>query len=142
MNVLGNFLRNFERARKDGSSDLRTIMAALTGAGLVDTTDLLISDAQVAKDLLVFDAPSSDRLWWLRAWALRESKLPIRILKWHQKNSRYIEMIFTYSQEQPAAFFDPDAFASVFEDPSVDSHLLLNMFLEDPGGRPFPTPGS
>ena len=142
MNPLGNFLRDFERTRKAGTSTLRSIMEALTGQGLIDTTGLIISDAQVAQDLMVFDAPTQGTLWWLRVWALRKSKLPIRILKWHQKNSRYMELIFTYSKEQPPEFFDPDAFAAALEDPSIDSYSLLQLFLQDPGGQAFPTPGS
>ena len=142
MNPLGNFLRDFERTRRAGTSTLRSIMDALTGEGLIDTTDLLISDANVAQDLLVFDAQSRDKLWWLRMWALRKSRLPIRILKWHKKNSRYVELIFTYSKEQPPEFFDPDAFEAVLDDPSVSPHRLMNFFLQDPGGQAFPTPGS
>ena len=142
MNPLGNFLRDFERTRRSGTSTLRSIMNALTGEGLINTTDLLISDANVAQDLLVFDAQTRDTLWWLRVWALRKSRLPIRILKWHKKNSRYVELIFTYSKEQPPEFFDPDAFAAVLDDPSVSSHRLMNFLLRDPGGQSFPTPGS
>ena len=78
----------------------------------------------------------------LRVWALRKSRLPIRILKWHKKNSRYVELIFTYSKEQPPEFFDPDTFAAVLDDPSVSSHRLMNFLLRDPGGQSFPTPGS
>ena len=117
-------------------------MEALSGEGLIDTTKLLISVAQVAQDLLVFDAQSRDTLWWLRAWVLRESKLPVRILKWHQNKGRYVELIFSYSKEQPPEFFDPDAFAAALRDPSVDSYQLLNLYLQDPGGQAFPTPGS
>ena len=142
MNALDNFLRKFEKDRKAGTSTLRSIMESLTGEGLIDTTELVITDAQVAQDLMVFDARSRDRLWWLRVWALRKSKLPIRILKWHQKNSRYIELIFTYSKEQPAKFFNPDAFAEALENPSVNSYRLLHLFLQDPGGQAFPTAGS
>lgn len=135
-------VRAVERAKEAGTLTLRSIMASLAGEEIVDTTDLVISDAQVAKDLLVFDAPSTDTLWWLRVWALRESKLPVRILKWHRKHDRFVDLQFTYSQEQPAVFFDPDAFAAELQDPSIDYHRLMHRFLQDPGGQAFPTPGS
>lgn len=140
--AMKGFLRAFEKARTQGSPTLISIMEALAGEGLVNTTDLLISDAQVAKDLLVFDARSRDTLWWLRVWALRESKLPIRILKWHRKQGRHIELNFTYSSEQVPAFFDAQAFARQLKDPSNDDHRLMNMFLQDPGEQAFPAPDS
>ena len=133
---------DLERAKENGTPDLRTIMEVLAGEEIVDTTDLVISDTQVAKDLIVFDARSRDTLWWLRVWSLRESRLPVRILKWHRKDGRYYELLFTYSKEQPSEFFDPKAFAAMLDDTTIDPHSLMHMFLQDPGGRAFPTPGS
>lgn len=133
---------DLERAKESGPPDLRTIIEVLAGEEIVDTTDLVISDTRVADDLLVFDARSRDTLWWLRVWSLRESKLPARILKWHRKDGRYYELLFTYSKEQPSIFFDPEAFAAMLHDQSIDQHSLMNMYLQDPGGRAFPTPGS
>lgn len=137
-----SIVRAMEGAKKQGTPTLRSIIEALAGEKIVDTTDLVISDAQVAKDLLVLDAPSHDTLWWFRMWVLRESQLPVRILKWHQKHDRFIDLQFTYSQEQLPVFFDPDAFAAGLQDPSIDYHRLMHRFLQDPGGQAFPTPGS
>ena len=133
---------DLERAKESGTPDLRSIIKVLAGEDIVDTTDLVISDTRVAEDLLVFDARSTDTLWWMRVWSLRESKLPARILKWHRKDGRYYELLFTYSKEQPSIFFDPEAFAAMLDNQSIDQHSLMHMYLQDPGGRAFPTPGS
>ena len=133
-------LRTLEKAKATGVLTLRSIIEALAGEEIVDTTDLVIADPQVAQDLLVFDARSLDAMWRLRVWALRESRLPIRLLKWRQKNGRYIDLHFTYSKEQRPKFFDPKAFAAELEDASVDDHRLMNRFLQDPGGQAFSTP--
>ena len=81
----------------------------------------------------MFDTRSRDTLWWLRVWALRESKLPVRILKWHRRHGRHTELNFSYSREQGAAFFDARAFAEQLKDPTIDDHRLMHIFLEDPG---------
>ncbi len=129
------FLRTYERARQNGAPTLVSIMEALAGEGLQDTTGLQISDAEVAKDLLVFDAATRDTLWRLRVWALRESMLPIRIIKWHQTHGRHTEMVFNYAAEQDGAFFDPGVFAEKLNDPNTDNRYLREMFSQFPGSQ-------
>ncbi|MFC1884527.1 hypothetical protein ACFL2O_07140 [Thermodesulfobacteriota bacterium] len=137
-----NILRSFESVKIYGKPTLKSIIEAMSGENMIDTTSLLVSDAEVSKDLLVFDAESYDTLWNIRVWALRESKLPIRIIKWHRKYARYEDVLFNYSIEQPKEFFDPEAFAEKLKDPSFSEYELRYMFLRDPGRRPFASPGS
>jgi len=139
---IDSFLRALYRAKDSGTPTLKSLIEAMTVEHVIDATSIVISDEEVSRDLLVFDAESYDTLWFIRIWALRESKLPIRILKWHRRHDRYEEIIFNYSKEQPQKFFDPDAFAEKLKDPALTEYDLKYLFLQDPGGRSFATPGS
>ena len=43
-------------------------------------------------------------------WALRKSKLPMRMSFRNTKNKVYGELLFSYSERKDAKFFDPNAF--------------------------------
>jgi hypothetical protein len=111
---------------------------------LVDTTSLVISDPGASKDLVVFDHDFfyfKSKSWRTRVWALRESKLPIRVSIWPRidfngplARSPKWDMIITYSKEQPKDFFDPEAFATKLKDPATSIESLLYMFNQYPGG--------
>ena len=127
---------------------------------LVDTTSLVISDPGVSKDLVVFDFEFfyiKTKYAKARVWALRKSRLPIRIVVWaidsqvtgELVRSPMWDMIFTFSKEQPKEFFEPDVFAAKLRDPanSVESLLYMvhqypGLFVPYPGGDSIPTPGS
>jgi hypothetical protein len=123
--------------------------------GLVDTTSRVISDPVVSKDIVVFDHDfyyAKTKYGRARVWALRKSRLPIRVVMWPMDdmddiNGRLVrspvyDMIFTYSKEQPKQFFDPKAFASKLKDPANSIESLMYMFHYYPGGNSQPTPGS
>lgn len=140
--MLKIILRRLDRAEHEVDLSLKTIVKKIIDDQMIDTTSLVISDTQVSKDLLVFDTATRDNIWWVRIWALHESKLPVRIIRWHRKKGKYVEVLITYSQEQPAEFYEPEAFEAVLNDPSYNEHQLMHMFFRDPGGQTFPTPGS
>mgnify|MGYP001821989296 FL=1 len=116
---------------------------------LVDTTSLVISDPAASKDLVVFDHEFfylKSKSWRTRVWALRKSRLPIRVLIWPrvELNGRLThspkwDMIITYSKEQQKDFFDPEAFAAKLKDPAISIDGLLYMFHKYPGSDPLPT---
>jgi len=120
----------------------------------IDTTSSVISDPVASKELVVFDHESGyagTEGLRARIWALRESRLPIRVAIWlrdyDDRDYRWIrspiwEMIFTYSKEQPKEFFNPKAFAAKLKDSANSIDSLLYMFHQDPGGDSIPTPGS
>ena len=139
--ICRNILQAFERVNRFEKPTLKSIIEAMTGENMIDATSLVVSDIEVSKDLLVFDAESYDTLWNIRVWAFRESKLPIRILKWHRRYDRYEEVLFSYSKEQPKEFFDPNAFEERLKDPASTEHDLKYMFLQGPWGQSFPAPG-
>jgi hypothetical protein len=113
---------------------------------LVDTTSSVISDPLVSEDIVVFDHEYLyDKSSYARArvWALRQSRLPIRIALWQRDydhpDYRWIlspiwDMSLTYSQEQPMEFFNPKAFADKLSDPANSIESLLYMFYQYPGG--------
>lgn len=121
-------------------------------SGLVDTTSIVVSDRAVSKDLVVFDHEvfyENYKLSKARVWALRESRLPIRLTVWrnYRRNGQHIsspslDVVFTYSKEQPEDFFDPEVFAAKLKDPSIDAGNLMYIFRQDPVGDSIPPPGT
>jgi hypothetical protein len=140
--IFKNVLRSFDRVQEIGKPTIKSMIEAMSGENMIETTSLVVSEPEVSKDLLVFDAESFDTLWNIRVWALRESKLPIRIRKWHRRYERYEDILFNYSVDQPDEFFDPDAFAEKLKDPAFDEHYLKYMFHQDPGRESLSHPGS
>ena len=153
-NVLDSFLVPFVSKESPLKSNLipESKYKKWRTSGLVDTTSFVISDPVVSKDLVVFDIQrffEKYKASRTRVWALRESRLPIRVVVWLQGmwesarlNVPYLDVIFTYSKEQPKKFFDPEAFAAQLKDPSISVDSLMYLFHEDPGGDSIPTPGS
>ena len=153
-NVLDSFLMPFVSKESPLKSNLipESKNKKWRTRGLVDTTSFVISDPVVSKDLVVFDIQrffEKYKASRTRVWALRESRLPIRVVVWLQGgwesgrlNVPYLDVIFTYSKEQPKKFFDPEAFAAQLKDPSISVDSLMYMFHEDPGGDSIHTPGS
>ena len=115
----------------------------------VDTTPLVISDPVASKELVVFDHDfgyAGLKTLKARIWALRDSRLPIRVIVWlrdYDSDWRLIrspvwEIVFTYSKKQPKEFFDPQAFAAKLKDPAISMQSLVYMFYEYPGGDSLP----
>jgi hypothetical protein len=113
---------------------------------LIDTTSSVISDPLVSEDIVVFDHEylyDKNSYGRARVWALRQSRLPIRIAIWMRNyddlNYRWVrspvwDMLFTYSKKQPREFFNPKAFADKLSDPANSIESLLYMFYQYPGG--------
>lgn len=133
-------------ANKPPASDLisESMSKEWKSSGLVDTTPLVISDPVVSKDVVVFDFEFfyvKSKYGKARVWALRDSRLPIRIVIWaidaqltgQLVRSPMWDMIFTYSKEQPKDFFNPEAFAAKLKDPAMSTESLMYMFHQYPG---------
>ncbi len=116
---------------------------------LVDTTPLVISDPLASKELVVFDHEfgyAGEKTLKARVWALRDSRLPIRVViwlrdydgDWRLVRSPVWDMVFTYSKKQPKEFFDPKAFAAKLKDPAIRIEDLMYMFHQYPGGDSLP----
>jgi hypothetical protein len=122
-----------------GTTIEAVITQGMSRSNLVDTTFQISANPEIAKDLVVFDAESKHGIWRRRIWALRESKLPIRLSEWSPMGGRYETLISYSKEEQPEEFFDPDAFEAELKDMSNSIISLMYMFYRDPGEIPIPT---
>lgn len=118
-----------------GEYSLETVIWIISGGRLIDVTPLVNADAVIQEDLVVFDIRSEVSSQWARIYALRKSKLPIGIRIWDPKNAECVDVLITYSKEQPDVFFDAQTFATKLTESSNTPASLAYMFLKDPGGR-------
>ena len=81
-----------------GTTIEAVITQGMSRSTLVDTTFQISANPEISKDLVVFDAESEHGIWRRRIWALRESKLPIRLSEWSPMGGRY-ETLISYSKE-------------------------------------------
>lgn len=118
-----------------GEYSLETVIRIISGDRLIDVTPLVNADAVIQEDLVVFDIQSEVSPQWARIYALRKSKLPVGIRIWDPQNAECVDVLITYSKEQPDVFFDAQTFATKLTDRSNTPASLAYMFLKDPGGR-------
>jgi hypothetical protein len=115
---------------------LDSVIKVVFAGKLEDVTPLINPDAVISRDMVVFDIQSTISPEWLRIWALRESRLPVRIKVWDPRSGDGTDVVFSYSKEQSDKFFDPNAFASLlFSRQASSSVNLAYAYLKDPGGR-------
>jgi len=91
----------FPRAKK-GEFSLDTLFPD-KGITPVETADTAAS-----KETVLFEVKHETAQ--ISIWALRKSKLPMRVSVSDTKNKVYTDMLFNYSERKDAKFFDPDAF--------------------------------
>jgi hypothetical protein len=127
-----------------GQSDsfsLDTVVQTMSNGVLKEVTPSVNPDAVISEDIVVFDLTSKSFSEWLRIWALRESKLPIRILALNPENGQSQEVVLTYTKEQSESFFSPDEYQKVLKNSQNllgDSQTNLAYALyKEPGGRNF-----
>ncbi len=118
-----------------GEYSLETVIRIISGGRLIDVTPLVNADAVIQEDLVVFDIQSGVSPQWARIYALRKSKLPVGIRIWNPKNAECVDVLITYSRQQPDVFFDAQMFATKLTDRSSTQATLAYMFLKDPGGQ-------
>jgi hypothetical protein len=125
--------------RKIGEADefsLDTIIRVMFGGTMQDVTPLINPDAVISQDMVVFDVEIPWTPEWVRIWALRESRLPVRIRVWDPRDGDSTDAIFEYSKEQTDEFFDPNAFENLLKTGRTSSRVnLAYAFLKDPGGK-------
>ncbi|MBP7049598.1 MAG: hypothetical protein KBE65_01140 [Phycisphaerae bacterium] len=119
---------------------LETVIRCLSGGKLVDITPAVNTEAAIGEDLAIFDAQSAVSPGWVRIYALRESKLPVGLRIWDPVEGFSVDALITYAKDQPAIFFDPNAFEAKLAEPGYTGIALAYLFLKDPGGQDV-TPG-
>jgi hypothetical protein len=135
-------LMAFEAIDESRVDILEAILEGHSGGTIVETTSLIHPNPVFSKDLVVFDAMSKSGRYLIRLWALRESRLPVRILYQGYAGWGHTDVIITYAKSQPEDFFDAEAFAAELEKPSAREIDLMYLFMKDPAGHTIPVPGS
>jgi len=107
-----------------------------------ETTPLINPAAMISEDMLVFDVQSDISPEWMRIWVLRESRLPVRIRSWDPRDGDCVDVVMSYSAEQSAEFFDPEAYEKILLEiqegkGSGGSTNLAYALLDDPGGKAY-----
>ncbi len=121
----------------EATYSLETVLR-IFGDTLTEATPLVNADAVISEDLVVFDIQSASSSERCRVWALRRSKLPVRVLAVDPESGRVTDSILTYSKPQPARFFDPDAFAEQLRQNRGAGNRLTYTDLEEWIGTAIP----
>ncbi len=125
--------------KKIGEADefsLESIIRVMFRGTMQEVTPLINPDAVISQDMVVFDVEVPGSPEWVRIWALRESRLPVRIRVWDPRDGETTDAVIEYSKEQADKFFDPDAFENLFSSGRAGSYMnLAYAFLKDPGGK-------
>ncbi|MBN1362113.1 MAG: hypothetical protein JW993_16075 [Sedimentisphaerales bacterium] len=115
---------------------LNAVIDIMFGGAVEDVTPLVNPDVGISRDLVVFDIDMPGMDQWARIWALRESRLPMRIRVWDPRDGAATDVFFEYSKGQDAEFFDAGAFGALLTKPSSSgSANVAYAFLKDPGGQ-------
>ncbi|HQO36633.1 MAG TPA: hypothetical protein PLG59_18360, partial [bacterium] len=120
------------------SFSLETVLQSCAGklSGFLPVSN---AEALIAEDLTIFDVTNDRTPEWLRIWALRESKLPLRVRFWDPRDAECMDMLFSYSRQQPDECFDADVFEKKMKGSKDVARNLAYALLQDPGRRPLTT---
>jgi hypothetical protein len=94
-------------------------------------------NASVSNDLIVFDIACDQSPEWVRIWALRESRLPVRFIYWDPRSAASVDVSLSYGNRQPPEFFDPAAFRAHLAESAGGAVEQAYGLLRDSGGRPL-----
>lgn len=92
-----------------GQFSLDTLIDQLPG-GADNLATLEASDSAASRETVVFEAKDDSTPERLLIWALRESKLPVRMRFLDPRNDECGDFLFNYTDEKDASFFDAEAF--------------------------------
>jgi len=119
---------------------LENVVKTVCKGQLQEITPNINSDAMISQDLLVFDLESTISPEWMRIWALRESKLPVRLRMWDPRDGECMDVFVTYEKQQPAEFFDYQKYEQILNGTSRVGGSVTNKayaLLKDPGGKNY-----
>ena len=102
--------------------------------GLKDVTPMVNADAAISEDLVVFDLRSSVSPEWLRIWALKNSKLPVRVRVFDPRGYDQTDLVITYSKPQSSGFFDPKSYGKAVRNNRGQTNRAYAL-LEDASGQ-------
>jgi len=115
---------------------LDVVLRVMFQGDMQDVTPLVNPDAVISQDMVVFDVDIPGTPEWARIWALRESRLPVRVKIWDPRDGDATDAVFEYANEQSEAFFDPNAFEKQLQGRQNKSSVSTAYAdLKDPGGQ-------
>jgi hypothetical protein len=88
---------------------LETLIRALPVSKTL-STPLEIRDATIAEEMVVFDMTEETHAERVRIWALKRSRLPLRVLYSNPGTGESADVVFSYASRQAEGFFDSEAF--------------------------------
>ena len=114
-----------------------TILKGISRGKVVNQTPVLNPNAAISEDMVVFDMDTGEDYTpqWFRIWALKKSRLPVRIRMWDPRDASMVEMVLDYNRPQSEVFFDPKSFAAALTSVRTDQLNLAYLNLQDAGGR-------
>ncbi len=112
-----------------------TFLEALPKSGVL-SPPLENGNAGISNDLVVFDITNPEGPDWIRVWALRSSRLPVRVLFWNPNVAESIDAVLSYENEQPPQFFEPAAFKKALTNAPAGASGNAYLLMKDPAGRP------
>ena len=75
-------------------------------------TSVKTADTAASEETVVFEIKHKETPEWISIWALRESKLPVRMCFHDPRNGEFGDFFFDYSEQKDAKFFDPNSFTT------------------------------
>lgn len=127
--------RLIEMVGREERFSLNYIVNTMAGmSALEEVTPVVNTDAAISEDLVVFDVRSDISPEWLRIWALKNSRLPIRVRVYDPRGFDQVDLVITYSQPQSDAFYDPDSYGEAIAKSDGRTNRAYAL-LRDPGGK-------
>jgi hypothetical protein len=106
-----------EDLHSDGRFSLNTIISCIPSEEGITTVKT--ADTAASEETVVFEIKHKETPEWLSIWALRNSKLPVRMCFHDPRNGEFGDFFFDYSEQKDAKFFDPNAFTNETQEQSI-----------------------
>ena len=101
----------------DGRFSLNTIISCIPSEEGITTVKT--ADTAASEETVVFEIKHKETPEWLSIWALRDSKLPVRMCFHDPRNGEFGDFFFDYSEQKEVKFFDPNAFINETQEQST-----------------------
>ncbi|UCD51356.1 MAG: hypothetical protein JSW27_01740 [Phycisphaerales bacterium] len=91
-----------------GRFSLNTLLAS--AGDEMEITTVAADDATTSAETIVYDGNHKSTPERVRIWALRRSRLPVRLRFEDPRNGECADLLFNYTDKKDAAFFSPEVF--------------------------------
>ncbi len=109
------------------SFSLETVIHTLTG-DMADLKEIPTLVEGVSDDISIFELSKENSSKTTRIWTLRESLLPVHLRQTDLKEGDSIDVLFSYTRQQPAEFFDAENYEKILKDASIKTHDLYMAY--------------